>query len=253
MLKIQTKKQKEAEINYRRKVLEQRLGRKIFDKNYKYGNTNFYISDWILPQLVNIKEILNEIAIEKLNSKIVLELGAESGHASSFICNNFKTKLTIASDIANSLNEAVPFVASQLGFNKYQRLVILDNYRLPFKDNSVDFVFGVSVLHHVPDPYFILKEVKRVLSENGIVLFLKEPFLPRYFLPLQFLYSRFDKRQGICESVFSLKKWFSFMRDFKIMKIQLELPELFKKILPNTHFICRYLTGGGLNLILKRK
>jgi hypothetical protein len=98
-----------------------------------------------------------------------------------------------------------------------------------------------------------MKEVVRVLKNNGIVLFFGEPFLPRYLLGLQFLYSRFDKKQGICERVFSLEEWLSFMKDFKILSLQLEGPESLKNIFPNISLICKYLTGGSLSFVLQKK
>jgi ubiquinone/menaquinone biosynthesis C-methylase UbiE len=42
--------------------------------------------------------------------------------------------------------------------------------RLPFADNSFDLVFGFDVLEHIPDTDAHLKEVSRVLKENGSYL-----------------------------------------------------------------------------------
>jgi len=252
-MKSQTKKQKLSEISYRKRVLEQRLRKRTFDTGYKYGNSEYYIKKWILPQLSKLKEILNTIGLEKLNNSSILEIGAESGHISSYLCNTFKTQRVICSDIADSLIEAVPFVGSSLGFHLSPTLIILDNYYLPFKDSSFHFVFGFSVLHHFPDPYSILKEVRRVLKIGGIAVFWSEPFLPRYLLPLQFLYSRFDKKQGVCEKVFSLQEWRSFLRDFETLEFQLEPPTVLKNIVPNNIFLCKYCFGGSLGVIVKKK
>ncbi|WP_343588601.1 class I SAM-dependent methyltransferase [Flavobacterium sp.] len=47
---------------------------------------------------------------------------------------------------------------------------------MPFEDNSFDCAFGTEVLEHCPEPERILKEVYRVLKENG-VFFFTVPFL----------------------------------------------------------------------------
>jgi len=41
---------------------------------------------------------------------------------------------------------------------------------LPYQDRSFDFVTLLMVLHHVSDAEFLLKEIKRVLKPNGILL-----------------------------------------------------------------------------------
>jgi len=47
---------------------------------------------------------------------------------------------------------------------------------MPFEDNSYDCAFGTEVLEHCPEPEIILKEVLRVLKQEG-VFFFTVPFL----------------------------------------------------------------------------
>lgn len=47
-----------------------------------------------------------------------------------------------------------------------------NNYRLPFEDNSVDFITSEQVFEHVKDYSNTLREIKRVLKPNGISLHL---------------------------------------------------------------------------------
>jgi SAM-dependent methyltransferase len=52
-----------------------------------------------------------------------------------------------------------------------------DIQELPFKDESFDFVFGNSFLHHLPDLGRGLHELSRVLKTGGQAVFLHEPGL----------------------------------------------------------------------------
>ncbi len=45
-----------------------------------------------------------------------------------------------------------------------------DAKRLPFSDNSFDFVLSNSVLHHLQDPIPFLNEMARVAGANGVVI-----------------------------------------------------------------------------------
>jgi len=45
-----------------------------------------------------------------------------------------------------------------------------DMQALPFKDNSVDFMFSWAALEHVPYPEDVLTEVERVLKAGGVAL-----------------------------------------------------------------------------------
>jgi ubiquinone/menaquinone biosynthesis C-methylase UbiE len=51
-----------------------------------------------------------------------------------------------------------------------------------FKKNSVDGIFGNSFLHHIPDNYKFLKQAKRILKPNGVIIFTGEPTTNAEFL-----------------------------------------------------------------------
>ncbi|MNL00194.1 Demethylmenaquinone methyltransferase [compost metagenome] len=51
-----------------------------------------------------------------------------------------------------------------------------DGINMPFENNSFECAFGTEVLEHCPEPEVILKEVHRVLKEDGIFFF-TVPFL----------------------------------------------------------------------------
>ena len=50
---------------------------------------------------------------------------------------------------------------------------ILDNGKLDYPDNSFDFITCILMLHHVNDLKQLIKEIKRVLKPNGILLMIE--------------------------------------------------------------------------------
>lgn len=59
---------------------------------------------------------------------------------------------------------------------------------LSFKDNSIDIVFCIAVLEHVPNPEKVVSEIRRVLKKDGVV-YLSFPFI-QGFHASPFDYSR---------------------------------------------------------------
>ena len=47
--------------------------------------------------------------------------------------------------------------------------IVADIHQLPFKDASVDAVFNIAVLEHVPRPIEVIAEVNRVLKKGGVI------------------------------------------------------------------------------------
>ncbi|MGD9182909.1 MAG: class I SAM-dependent methyltransferase [Desulfobacterales bacterium] len=95
-----------------------------------------------------------------------------------------------------------------------------DAARLPFKDDSLDAVFGFGFLHHVPDWREGLAEVARVLKKGG-VYFMEEyyPSLYQNFITKHIVvhpdYDRFNSqllRQALHETNLSLTHTFELKR-----------------------------------------
>lgn len=54
-----------------------------------------------------------------------------------------------------------------------QYKIIEKKMTLPYENHTFDFITTLMVLHHIEEPVFLIKEVKRLLAKNGI-FFLKE-------------------------------------------------------------------------------
>lgn len=52
----------------------------------------------------------------------------------------------------------------------------IDAQNLPFDDATFVSIFGVDMLHHVPEPFRVVTESLRVIQQNGVAIFV-EPFI----------------------------------------------------------------------------
>jgi phosphatidylethanolamine/phosphatidyl-N-methylethanolamine N-methyltransferase len=91
------------------------------------------------------------------------------------------TKDCLTLEIAANMGEHLIFVEDKSNYymldrnlnisNKIQSIqsnyIFGDGYLLPFKDNTFDRIVITCLLHHVPYPDRILKEVRRTLKPNG--------------------------------------------------------------------------------------
>lgn len=96
------------------------------------------------------KKIIHEIGALPLQNLLILELG----------CGQTKWN-----------NIPGRYVAFDLGMSVLRNLngtrIQGDMQVLPFSDASVDFIFSIAAIEHVPNPELVLNEVERVLKPGG--------------------------------------------------------------------------------------
>lgn len=103
-----------------------------------------------------------------------LELGAERGQTALQVVNDYRAE-GFATDIsAESLTTIYP-IKSFIGYKKLPVLICCDINKLPFKNNSLNFVFSFQTLHHLASLPPIMEEVNRVLAPKGYFYFAEEP------------------------------------------------------------------------------
>ncbi len=79
---------------------------------------------------------------------LILELGCGAGHSKKYI----KNKNLKISDITN------------YDFLDFKNVDCLNT---PFKNDSFDCVFSLSLIHHIPNPIKLFNEIGRILKKNG--------------------------------------------------------------------------------------
>lgn len=109
---------------------------------------------------------VREVIISQVpkNAKTVLDVGCGSG----WVAKEFfqKNKNVISLDISKSNPQKV----KQLYPSQSHFQVVADSFKLPFKSNSIDCVIASEIIEHVVDPKIFLKELFRVVSDNGSLI-----------------------------------------------------------------------------------
>lgn len=131
----------------------------------------------------------------------VLDVGCGSGRWSKYLAKS------VGSIEAIDPSKAV-FVAKELLLeNKNVRVSQSSVDRIPFKDNSFDFVFSLGVLHHIPDTGDAMKKCVAKLKTGGlflVYLYYKVDILPLHLRMLFYTSNLF--RNIIYRMPYFLKK-----------------------------------------------
>jgi ubiquinone/menaquinone biosynthesis C-methylase UbiE len=108
----------------------------------------------------------------------ILEVGCGRGAGARLILKSFQPSLLCALDLdVLMVQKARAYLSADEG--KRVSLYVGDVFRLPFKDNVLDAVFGFGVLHHVPDWRGAAAEIARVLKIGGT--YFVEEFYPSVY------------------------------------------------------------------------
>ena len=103
-----------------------------------------------------------------------LEIGANAGHSSYMLVNEFGAD-GFASDISgDSLRHGIALM-DKWGLRKAPVRITADALHLPFADNSLRCVMAFQMLSQFMNIDSIFIEVKRVLAPGGVFLFAEEP------------------------------------------------------------------------------
>jgi SAM-dependent methyltransferase len=103
-----------------------------------------------------------------------LEIGANAGHTSYLLTNEFSSDGFALDISADALRHGISLM-DRWRLSRAPVRMAGDAFRLPFRDNSLRFVMTFQTLSQFPDLECIFKEVKRVLVPGGVFLFAEEP------------------------------------------------------------------------------
>ena len=111
------------------------------------------------------------------SGSLILDVGCGEGEFLSLLKNKYKV---VGIDLKKS---------GKRGFE----YIVMDAHCLAFKNSVFDAVILSDMLEHAENPFEIIKEVGRILKDNGIVFFStvnKNPFLYPLLKILDLVYSR---------------------------------------------------------------
>lgn len=103
-----------------------------------------------------------------------LEIGANAGHTSYLLCNEFGAEGFALDISADALRHGLA-LQDAWKLPRAPVRVAGDGAKLPFQDNSIRFVMTHQTLSQFMDLDAILAEVARVLAPGGVFLFSEEP------------------------------------------------------------------------------
>jgi len=110
-----------------------------------------------------------EMALRRLlngkHFKNAVDIGGGYGRLCVFL-EKYATKVTLAEPSQQQLDIAKDFLKDHPEVDR--KLMQADD--LKFKDGSVDLITMIRVMHHLPDPTTELKEIARVLSDDGYAI-----------------------------------------------------------------------------------
>ena len=278
-MQLQTQANKLAEIKYRQKISVQHTGKKVFFKNEPNQKEIQLVLKKRLEQYKDDFKNLN-LKESTLIKSPFLEIGAEYAIASSYLRNKYKTN-GIACDLSFYSLKKAKYFAKTFKLKKIPTLVCADANCLPFKSNSIPFIFVYESLHHFPHPKPILKEIYRVLAPGGTLFIGSEPIKQGFqiklwrrpnklrtwekalkavlILPFISHIGKSEVDYGILEEAFPLKTWLKSLSTFDSFEAQIEIPyiNLTKKITKDKKStfpmsLILNLTGGGIRAICKK-
>jgi ubiquinone/menaquinone biosynthesis C-methylase UbiE len=112
-----------------------------------------------------------------------LEIGANAGHTSYMLANQFAGEGFALDLSADALHHGIALM-DRCGFTRAPVRVAGDAVNLPFRDNSIQFVMACQMLSQFMNIESVFLEVKRVLAPGGVFLFTEEPLRRRASLHL---------------------------------------------------------------------
>jgi SAM-dependent methyltransferase len=123
------------------------------------------VSDWVDLQWSLIVDLLKGVAPQARGRLLDVGCG-EKPYEHIF--------LPFVSEYVGVEHEAT-FAATAASLGARKPDVVYDGARLPFEDRSFDTVLNVQVLEHTPHPGALVKEMARVLKDDGLLI-LSAPF-----------------------------------------------------------------------------
>jgi ubiquinone/menaquinone biosynthesis C-methylase UbiE len=209
---------------------------------YQYGNAK-YLCDKIIPTI-------------NLNNKKVLEIGGGIAWLSILLKHYFPTSDITTTDISETAINASKKLSKYLNA-RINRFVKCDMNNTPFKNSHFDFIIGCSCLHHSNDILKTCLEMKRVLKDNGKVLFFNEPkagkILKKLFLLKYSPAGKRIKKYRINEDIYTLKEYTKAFKQagFKTLKITAEKDFYYKQESSVAPLYYRFISIFPEDVILK--
>jgi ubiquinone/menaquinone biosynthesis C-methylase UbiE len=102
--------------------------------------------------------------------EVILDVGAGSGYFSLAIAEKLTTRKVICLDLSEEMLQRLERKAEKEGLKDRIQIVKGDASSIKIEDESVDLVVSNGVVHELPEPEAVLREMIRVLKPGGWVI-----------------------------------------------------------------------------------
>jgi ubiquinone/menaquinone biosynthesis C-methylase UbiE len=205
---------------------------KILINPSNYNETPTSLTDWLNTIQKDRISLYNEILHHIKPNSTAIEIGAGTAWLSSLCSQNNNIKHIDVIDInKRRLMLAQIFFANKLNANQNKMTFhISDFHKLDFiPSNTIDIIFVDAALHHTNTLDVLLKELYRILTNDGQIIAIREPILPSMPLLKQYKKMTFGKQQiknGDIENIYSKDEWIAH---FDNCGLNLSFHELYNK------------------------
>jgi SAM-dependent methyltransferase len=230
---IQDLETKQGEIEFRRLLAQQEHGDEIcIPEAFSAAE----IIPVLRESMDETRVMLRELAARGVELSPFLEIGAERGHRSYLLCNEYAAE-GFAFDLSWDALRFGERLVAEFGFTSAPHRICGDAYHLPFRSHQFPFVFCFATLHHFPDPAPVMQELIRVLRDGAFFYFGGEPTRGRLALnlwsrqghklsPVESLLQKLgilgfiseggdlERQYGISENTFPLSTWLKLVEPF---------------------------------------
>jgi ubiquinone/menaquinone biosynthesis C-methylase UbiE len=107
----------------------------------------------------------------------ILDVGAGTAQIPIELCRQLPAARVTAIDLAEHMLEVGRGNVRTAGLDAHIHLQRCDAKQMPFADGSFAAVISNSIVHHIPEPLAVLREMGRVLTRGGI-LFVRDLLRP---------------------------------------------------------------------------
>lgn len=100
----------------------------------------------------------------------ILDVGTGTARIPILMCQQRPQYLITGIDLAQSMLIIGQRNVEEAGLDQRIKLERVDSKRMPYPDLEFDMVVSNSLVHHVPDPLSLFKEIKRLVRPGGAIL-----------------------------------------------------------------------------------
>ncbi len=100
----------------------------------------------------------------------VLDIGTGTARIPLFLSQLCPEYEIVGVDLAQSMLKLGQKNIEQANKSDRIRLELIDGKKMPYPDHSFDLVMTNSLVHHIPHPYLLFKQIDRVVKKDGNVL-----------------------------------------------------------------------------------